>query len=466
MAWNPSVGPAWSTPLSHSAAWTPGRVEKTLALAVAITVSSSVTLEVRQSLALALGLQWEQVTDLQAVLKTNLAASGIDAIVETHLQSTSFLHLDPTHLGWDAQMTLQLPEQLALDLDPVNLGWVSETILVLIEQAVEYIDLETLQIDWETALAIMKTALADFAMNIGWDSSSSLSAMMMLNLSQMWSAESSAGLGIKRALPLGSTGMTWTPATTLMTMFGISLSQTWSFGLTTSLLARYLLSLNGRSITWGISTTVIAERLMALATRSISFGSTCTLELIYSHAPESYSYTTAGSYSLTVESWMRYFDVVCLGGGASGQTGHGGINAAGQGGNAGVWSSTTWEKGVDFTGSSLSITVGAGGPQPANSDHAASQPGSASVVTVDAKTNSGAGGTGNNYNNQTGLGPGNHTYLGTTYTGGANTTTSGNAVPGNAPGGGGRGGNGGLFGFRTRGGVGATGRVWIVARPS
>ena len=182
------------------------------------------------------------------------------------------------------------------------------------------------------------------------------------------------------------------------------------------------------------------------------------------HAPESYSYTTAGNHSLPVEPWMNYFDVTCLGGGASGQTGHGGINAAGQGGKGGVWSSTTWERGVDFTTGSLSITVGAGGAQPANSDHAASNPGSASTVTIASASNTGAGGTGNNPNNQTGLGPGNHTYLGKTYTGGANTTTSGNAVPGNPPGGGGRGGNGGIFGSRTRGGVGATGGVWITAR--
>ena len=152
-------------------------------------------------------------------------------------------------------------------------------------------------------------------------------------------------------------------------------------------------------------------------------------------SPDTQSYTTAGSHTYNIPRNYRYIQLVGVGGGASGQTGHGGINAAGQGGKGGVWASVVLERGVDipYSEMTLSITVGDGGAQPANSDHAASNPGAATTITsASAGTLTAAGGTGNNPNNQTGLGPGNHTLDGVIAPAGANTTASGNAVPGNA----------------------------------
>lgn len=177
-------------------------------------------------------------------------------------------------------------------------------------------------------------------------------------------------------------------------------------------------------------------------------------------------FSTAGSGTWPIPPWCRYIDIVCIGGGASGQTGNGAIAQAGKGGLAGVWGGTTIERGVDipWSQSSLSYTVGSGGAQPANSDHAASNPGSPTTV-FDLGPNigqvGGAGGVGTG-SGQNGQSAATVTYQGITYTGGTGGTGNGGA--GGAPGAGGAGGNGGIFGSRTRGGAGGVGRLYFQAR--
>lgn len=398
------------------------RYPQSLILATALVWSSSCTLEVRRALALALGVEWDSVTELQATLHMHLEQTGVDVVTETTLQSVQYLHLEPTEITWASSMSL-----------------------IEIEELVEYLDLDPTVIDWETLTELIGIGLGQFATELGWDSATTLAAVRGLGLDPTgldWG--SSTGLAAVYAMPLASTAITWTPSTTLVALLGLSLSQAWAFGSSCTLLARLMLNLSPTALAFGSSCTVGWPTL----------------------SPATQSYTTAGSHTYNIPRNYRYIQLVGVGGGASGQTGHGGILAAGQGGKGGVWASVVLERGVDipYSEMTLSITVGDGGAQPANSDHAASNPGAATTITsASAGTLTAAGGTGNNPNNQTGLGPGNHTLGGVTYTGGANTTASGNAVPGNAPGGGGRGGNGGILGSRTRGGVGAAGAAWARA---
>lgn len=174
-------------------------------------------------------------------------------------------------------------------------------------------------------------------------------------------------------------------------------------------------------------------------------------------------YTTAGTFTYNIPSDALLIDIVLLGGGASGQTGNGGNTVRGDGGKAGTWAMATLERGVHipWNAYTISVTVGAGGAQPANSDHAGPNNGAASSITVTGYgTLTAAGGTGKT-GAQNGEGGGTQTLNGVTYTRGAGGTGNGGA--GTAPGGGGAGGNGGIFGSRTRGGAGAVGRAWFRA---
>ncbi|RPA58611.1 hypothetical protein EF294_15760 [Gordonia oryzae] len=172
------------------------------------------------------------------------------------------------------------------------------------------------------------------------------------------------------------------------------------------------------------------------------------------------TYSTAATSTFTIPVWCTYLDVVLLGGGASGQTGSGANGQAGKGGQPGSWLSLTLHRGVDipWTVRTLSVTVGAGGAQAANSDLAAPNPGTATTATINGTTYSAAGGTGT-VSTQAGGAPGDHTRTGVTYSGGTGGASSGTA--GTAPGGAGAGGNGGYFTTRTRGAAGALGRAWI-----
>ena len=67
--------------------------------------SSSCTLEVRRALALALGVEWDSVTELQATLHMHLEQTGVDVVTETTLQSVQYLHLEPTEITWASSMS-------------------------------------------------------------------------------------------------------------------------------------------------------------------------------------------------------------------------------------------------------------------------------------------------------------------------------------------------------------------------
>ncbi|TWS24412.1 hypothetical protein FK268_12545 [Tsukamurella sputi] len=173
------------------------------------------------------------------------------------------------------------------------------------------------------------------------------------------------------------------------------------------------------------------------------------------------SQSGAGTYA--APWWARYCDVILLGGGASGQTGSGAVGTTGKGGNPGLWAVTTIDLGQYHGPWSITLAVGTGGPQAANSDLAAPNPGSASTAawTGGGSLNA-AGGSGTVASGQNGGAPGDQTYQGVTYPGGPSGT--GNAGAGGTPGGGGAGGNGGIFGSRTRGGPGGPGFAAAVFR--
>ncbi|MCF8610075.1 hypothetical protein L5G28_07850 [Gordonia sp. HY285] len=172
--------------------------------------------------------------------------------------------------------------------------------------------------------------------------------------------------------------------------------------------------------------------------------------------PDSGSFTDTGA--VVVPLWVRWVDVVLLGGGASGQTGSGANASAGDGGNAGAWVTRRFERGVDFNGTpTLSFSVGAGGAQAPNSDKGGPNAGQATTATGIGSGLSAAGGSGTT-SGQNGASPGNSTFEGVVYTGGAGGT--GNAGSPTAPGAAGAGGNGGFFGSRTRGAAGARGQAW------
>lgn len=180
-------------------------------------------------------------------------------------------------------------------------------------------------------------------------------------------------------------------------------------------------------------------------------------------SPVTQQFTTAGTFTYNIPSDALFIDIVLLGGGASGQTGNGANTVRGGGGNAGGWTLLTLQRGADipWSATQISVTVGAGGAQPANSDHAGPNNGASTSITVTGYgTSTAAGGTGKT-GAQNGGSPGSRTLNGTTYTGGSGGTGNGGA--GTAPGAGGAGGNGGIFGSRTRGGAGSVGRVWFRA---
>jgi hypothetical protein len=171
-----------------------------------------------------------------------------------------------------------------------------------------------------------------------------------------------------------------------------------------------------------------------------------------------------GTGTFVAPWWARYVDVILLSGGASGQTGSGGIiPATGKGGMPGQFATTTIDLGDLHGPWSITLTVGQGGLRAANADNAAPNPGQPTTATW---TGNGSlvipGGSGTVPSGQNGGTPGIRTYLGIDYIGGLGGT--GNAGAGQSPGGAGAGGNGGIFGNRTQGGPGAPGQAWLVFR--
>lgn len=181
-------------------------------------------------------------------------------------------------------------------------------------------------------------------------------------------------------------------------------------------------------------------------------------------SPEVSTYTTPGTSTYTLPYWWRYLDIVMIGGGASGQTGSGATNTAGKGGNASSWTTVTLERGVDVPSmaTSLTVVVGDGGAQAANSDLASPNSGEDSSVSGTGMTTVTSPGGSGTTSTQNGVSPGNVTYQTVTRTGGSAGTGSGGAAT--APGASGAGGNGGIFGSRTRGGAGARGEVVLRVR--
>ncbi|AYB69208.1 minor tail protein [Gordonia phage Foxboro] len=215
----------------------------------------------------------------------------------------------------------------------------------------------------------------------------------------------------------------------------------------------------------GEHVATLAARLVATLDASATFPGRGAYSPV---APTTTAFTTVGAFTYPIPAWSIYVDAIGVGGGRGGQTGSGANSQPGSGGLPGVWAGITLQRGVDIPWSEVQLTgvVGAGGAGGANSDNAAGQPGGNTTITASVGTLTAAGGTGVNSGStrRDGPGPGDYTYLDTTYTGGA--LSDGSGLPGNPPGGGGSGGNGGVFGNRTRGGAGARGQAWLRARQS
>ena len=172
------------------------------------------------------------------------------------------------------------------------------------------------------------------------------------------------------------------------------------------------------------------------------------------NGPTTTAFSTAGAYSYTIPWWCNKVDVILLGAGQGGGGSSGLVT--GLGGNCGTWVTKTLVRGVDipWTTTTITGTVPAAGAGGAGGGGAAPSAAAATASATGMTSLSAAGGAGGWTGNWNGLGPGNTTFNGQTYTGGA---TSANSA-GNAPGGGGTGGtfNGGGF-------PGSRGRVWFYA---
>lgn len=186
------------------------------------------------------------------------------------------------------------------------------------------------------------------------------------------------------------------------------------------------------------------------------------------HSPQTVQKNAPGTTGVTTPTWANYIEVIELPGGGGGWVGSG-PPTNGEGGKAGAWAKTTWERGVHFAADSspvLSVTVGDGGVARGPGDP--SDAGQASSVTLPATTGfgpqslstpGGAGGdewvTGSASDGQS---PGDTDYNGQPYAGGQRQANDGAA--GNSPGGGGAGGGSQWVGAQS-GGKGAPGSVWL-----
>ncbi|UYL88148.1 hypothetical protein SEA_EVAA_37 [Gordonia phage Evaa] len=180
-----------------------------------------------------------------------------------------------------------------------------------------------------------------------------------------------------------------------------------------------------------------------------------------------YEFVTAGATNTPIPSWVKFIDLVLIGGGKGGSAGNGGSNVPGRGGAAASWQTTTWDiQGSGVT--TLSMTVGAGGSGGQTSSQAGGNGGSTTAATgVHSLTSAGA--TGLSATNRDGDSAGNITAFGITFVGGVGAPGGGSAGGGGSPpsgvstppGAGGPGGWGGIFNSYQQGGPGARGQAWV-----
>jgi len=187
-------------------------------------------------------------------------------------------------------------------------------------------------------------------------------------------------------------------------------------------------------------------------------------------SPQPYQYNGAGYYTTpTVPPNAVHVDVVLLsgGGGAQGANYH----AQGLGGGAGQWAATTWTVGNGAgqipVGSTIGITVGAGGVGGAGNFGVSTPPsgsaGGDTVATTSAgglslSATGGSGGGAGGSSSGAGVGSGNETYQGTPYYGGIGGASGGH------PGGNYGAGGGGSTVVNVAGGNGSDGQAFVVFR--
>jgi hypothetical protein len=176
--------------------------------------------------------------------------------------------------------------------------------------------------------------------------------------------------------------------------------------------------------------------------------------------PTTSEYSTAGSDTYPIPTWMKWgdlIDVLVLSAGGGGQSST--FGAFGAGGTPGVWTIRTLVYGVDIplSTSSLAVVVGAGGAPGSGAGNPGTAGGDSSVSGTGVTTITSAGGVGGSGGGimNGGAGPGDQTLHTENYTGGAAVGVN---TPGSAPGG--AGGGGGSF---SDGQPGATGAVWLAA---
>jgi hypothetical protein len=194
--------------------------------------------------------------------------------------------------------------------------------------------------------------------------------------------------------------------------------------------------------------------------RAADLGGEGTLSVVAvpAHDPTTTPFTGAGVHTYDIPPWCTDVDLILLGAGGGGAGNVGGLTGAG--GVGGSWMPVTVQRGAEIPSAttSITVTVGSGGSG-GSGGSAATDGGDTTATAAGMSPQSASGGTqGASTSQTTGMGPGDESYLGTTYQGGADQTSPG--APGNNPGGGGAG--GGSFG--PGGGAGADGAAWIVAR--
>jgi hypothetical protein len=175
--------------------------------------------------------------------------------------------------------------------------------------------------------------------------------------------------------------------------------------------------------------------------------------------PTTTPFPTAGTFTYTIPSWMKWgdnIDVVIVPAGGGGQAST--FFLTGAGGSPGTWVTRTLVYGVDIpiTTTTLTVIVGAGGSAGSGAGTVGGNGGTSSAAGTGVTTVTAVGGVGGSSGGvAVGPGPGNKTYDTVTYTGGAD---AGASAPGNAPGG--AGGGGAPY---SDGAAGAPAEVWLAA---
>lgn len=167
-------------------------------------------------------------------------------------------------------------------------------------------------------------------------------------------------------------------------------------------------------------------------------------------------YTRPGDFVYPVPWWCDEIDVVLLDGGQGGEGGL--VSAVGEGGQAGRFRAATLVRGVDFTGDTITGTVGDGGRGGSTGNTVYERTlGGVTSINIDIPTMPATRQPGPDSFNS-GDSPGLLVFNGHTYEGGGQQNQPGGA--GQAPGGGG----GGSSSGHTQGGNGAAGTAWFRAR--